>query len=169
MAFNVFEIMQAEKHILTYPKWVVRDGQKVELSAPLAIDGVLLEGLELRLTALLDFPNRDVCFNLLCQPPAGRKIPISRLEWNTMRPHTNRLVGPKNLHGLTFRGTHLHSLDDNWDFTNDSFLDGNLPVARNLEKNPENFLDLLECVANLFNIRNLERLEPPSWTEGTLF
>lgn len=164
MAATLRELVEADKLIASPTDWTKR-GNRLELKLPLEIDGLIEEGFFLRATALEHLPDQEVMFQLeyhgLLIP--GGTGPLTRVEWNSLRPHNNKGKGPPELRFMEQRPSHVHSFDDNWSDTDGALLRDNLPVARPIVEPIQEFIDLLDYVGNLFRINNIRLVKVPEW------
>ncbi len=170
MSVSLPDLFHKKKVVASRLKWRKRDSTRVEFAAPLAIDGSVFEGLELRGKAIVDMPERAVCFNLLYYPTNSRCRQLCRIEWNPLRAHINPLKGNDRLNGKRLdRVSHIHDFDDNWLPEFNRMRLKNLPFAARLDPNPSSFQELLDLVEERLRIEGLRGMEPPPWSEGTLF
>lgn len=164
MAETLKELVEAEKLIATVSDWAKR-GNRLELKLPLEIDGLIEEGLFLRATALEHLPDQEVMFQIeyhgLSIP--GGTGPLSRIEWNSIRPHNNKGKGPQELRFIEQRPSHVHLFEDNWSDGNGALLRDNLPIARPISEPIQEFTELLYFVGNLFRINNINLVKTPEW------
>lgn len=156
--------MEAPKNIEAVPDWSAR-GKKLTCNYPLSIEGVVEEGLFLRGCALEHRPYQEVVLQIeyhgVIAPGGGG--PISRIEWNTLRPHNNKGRGPAEYRYIDQHPSHIHSFDDNWSDANGALLTGNLPVARPITESIQGFTDLLDFAGKVFKINNMRRVIEPPW------
>ena len=169
MDWTLPELVNAQKRLAIAPRWQQIGASRSEMSSALLIDGVAIEGLEVRAKALLDKPERGVTFNLLFHPANSRCIQLIRIEWNPLRSHTNPLSGIPEIAGMLIKGTHIHHFEDNWLHDNACMRERNLPFARPVDLNPASFADLLVLVSDTLRVDGITSLEAPSWREGSLF
>lgn len=162
-------LAKCEKTIPIRPRWVEADSKRFTLVASLEVDGESIEGLGLRANALITIPDRAVCFQLELHPARGPCVPLARVEWRPLRPHTNPKKGPSELQLLRLTGSHVHEFDLNWLEKQGRMRTGNLPVARPVVEDPTNFDSLLVLVQKEFRINSLKAVQPPPWRESTMF
>lgn len=164
MAETLRELVEAEKLIAAPAEWAKR-GRRLELKLPLEIDGLIEEGLFLRASALEHLPDQEVMFQLEYHGLAipGGTGPLSRVEWNSLRPHNNKGKGPSELRFMDQRPSHVHHFDDNWSDGTGALLRDNLPVARPISEPIQGFIELVDFVGNLFRINNISLVKVPEW------
>lgn len=169
MHLTLPELVIADKVIQGRPKWQERDSQRLELTAALSVNSIVIEGLEIRAKAFSTRPERGVCFNLQYFPGHSACTQLCRVEWNPLRPHTNSLNGPDNLAGLFIEGSHIHEFADNWIGSEGVMRIKNLPMAKPINPNPGDFGQLLDFLTTSLKIANMHVIEQPSWRVGDLF
>jgi hypothetical protein len=161
------ELFRAQKTIVGKPAWQEADSEWFRITCPLAIDGEVIEGLELRGGAHQALPNRAIRLHMQHYPAKGPCTPLVRAEWRPIRAHTNPNCGALPL--MRIEGSHVHCFDMNWLEEAGRMRAGNLQCARPLNPDPVSYEAFLAIVKKEFNISNLDMLEMPSWREGTLF
>jgi hypothetical protein len=137
------------------------------MTCALEVDGLTIEGLELRCGALQNAPDRAVTFHLQHYPAKGPCIPLARIDWKPLGSHTNPNAGELPL--LRIDGSHAHEFHLNWLAEHGRMRTGNLPVARPLNPDPRTYDELLAVVGKQFRINGIERIEQPPWRLGDLF
>ena len=166
---DVPALVGAEKELATEPSW--RPGRApddLELSVPLEIDGVVIEGLTLRGRVLKSLPDREVAFQLEYHAPHIVGGPLCRIDWKPLGTHSNRGIGPKHLRHLLQRSSHHHRFDLNWARSEEKTLSGDIPIAVPLEPDPKNFRELLAIVGKEFKIARIQVIEIPPWEPAML-
>lgn len=164
MATTLHELVAAEKLIAAPADWTTK-GRRLELKLPLEIDGAVEEGLFFRGCALERLPDQEVMFQLEyhgVRIPGGTG-PLSRLEWNSLRPHDNKGKGPIELRFFEQGPSHVHHFEDNWSDHTGALLKDNLPIARPISEPIQGFAECLIFVGNLFRISNIAVVKPPEW------
>lgn len=164
MAHTLRELVDAEKSLAVAGDWTKR-GRRIEFLAPLEIDGLVEEGFLFRAIALEALPDREVVFQLEYHGISipGGTGPLTRMEWNTLRPHNNKGRGPVELRFLDQEGSHFHSFEDNWSEAAGAMLRDNLPIARPIIEPIQGFGGCLHLVGNLFQINNIQLVTSPEW------
>ena len=118
MAFELPDIVAAEKTLATTGRWAVRDPRGnsnwLTFVAPLEIDGVTIAGLRLRGTAIISLPDEAVCFQLEYHRPRQHGSALARIEWRPLKGHNNKGLGPKEYRFIETKGCHYHPFDLNW-------------------------------------------------------
>ena len=143
--------------------WAEDERGRHKMTLSLDIDGVTIEGLFLRVTALRSLPDQEVMVQLEYRPPHAAGDALCRLDWRPLRPHRNPMIGPKKLHLLEIPGTHHHSFDLNWLDNKNCMRVGNLPLAKSVDEDPSTFGQLLALVSKEFRISNLSEVPLPAW------
>jgi hypothetical protein len=168
MRWRLPDLVNIEKSIVFTPKWV-EVGSRFELSFPLQIEETVVEGLEVRAKALKEFPDRAVCFNFQYHPANEPCVPLTRIEWNPLRDHTNPIDHSHPLSGLECgKHSHIHKFSDNWLEHSQRMRTRNLPFAALIEPNPATFAGLLDFVSGATRIKGIGLIETPPWVEGDL-
>ncbi|WP_310498330.1 hypothetical protein [Sandarakinorhabdus sp.] len=164
MPDTLHELVKAEKLIAAASEWT-RKGRRLELKLPLEIDGLIEEGLFLRASALERLPDREVVFQLEYHGVRipGEGGPLARVEWNSIRPHNNKGIGPPELRFLEQSPSHMHLFEDNWSDTTGALRGDNLPVARPVPQPIQGFDECLRFVGSLFRINNITLVKTPEW------
>lgn len=156
----------ANKRFPTKPLWKRSDPERLVLVSPLDIDGVTIEGLRFRATALALRPEENVTFQLEFFPPRRqpRGGPIERIEWRPLRGHNNKMIGPAHLHNILQKGTHHHDFRLNWAHSQTAVRKGNLPISMPIVPEPS-FNEILEFVGKAFRIAPIDWVTAPPWPE----
>jgi hypothetical protein len=165
------DLALAQKSLLVGVGWSKADVDGVmQFSAPLAIGGLTIGGLELRGRCHVHHPDRNVMFQVEVTRPGKRtRIPLVRLEWRPLaEPHRNPPGGDPELSRRLIFGSHFHPFELNWVAANDAMRSGNLPVAKPLESDPASFAALIDIAGTLLRINHLGRIQAPSWMERLL-
>lgn len=160
------DIHAAEKRIPTLPKWQQRSIDWFYLVSPLDIAGVTIEGLRLRVTAMVRRPNECVTFQLEYTPPRGdpKGGAFDRLEWRPVSAHTNKGVGPPGLRHVVQSSSHHHSFEANWnDGQSARVKRGELPIAVPISPDPASFEEALALAGERFKINNIGVVDRPPW------
>jgi hypothetical protein len=139
----------------------------LELTAPVAIQGVLRDGLQARISCRSDLPECDVHAQLQVYVPALRGYAnVQRVEWRPNRPHTNDANAPVGLRFETFH--------DRWyDFGLNRRLgikglrQTGTMIAQALPQ-IGSFNELLAFLERVWKISGVSRVPIPPW-EGRLF
>jgi hypothetical protein len=161
-------LVGAEKVLVVPPAWLERGPGVLEMTAPLEMDGVAIEGLSLRGTARKSLADRQVIFQLEYHAADVIGGPICRIEWRPLNKHNNRGIGPKELRNIIQDGSHHHRFDLNWDRSQTDVLRGQLPIAVPLNIDPTSFRALLEVVGKEFRIRRIQSVTVPPWEPSML-
>lgn len=164
MPETLHDLVNADKLIAVPGEWVTR-GRRLEVVLPLEIDEIILEGLLFRATALESMPDREVVFQLEYHGVAipGGTGPLVRFEWNSIRPHNNKGIGPPEFRFMDVIPSHIHLFEDNWSQTNGALLRDNLPIARPISESIQSFTESLAYVGKLFRISNIDLVKVPEW------
>lgn len=160
-------LVRGDKIIVVQPTWVERGADGLELTAPLEIDGVAIEGLTLRGRARKPLADREVIFQLEYRGPDVIGGPICRIEWRPLNKHNNKGIGPKELRNIIQDGSHHHRFDLNWERSQIAVLRGEIPIAVPLD-DPGNFRALLASVGKEFRIKRIQSVTVPPWEPSML-
>lgn len=147
-------------------QWVERDSETVFWTSPIEIDGVAIEGLRFRLTAIRSLPDEAVTCQL--EYHERRKIggPFYRMDWRPLHEHCNKGQGPPELRLLRITGTHHHEFNVNWTFAATQVRRGNLPIAIAVTDEPQTFEELLAFLGKELTIGNIGLVPRPPWQAG---
>jgi hypothetical protein len=169
MAADLVEIFNADKTFPMRPAWKIRDAEWFQLTSPLDINGVTIEGLRFTGSAMRARPEESVSFQLEFHPPRRqtRGGPMARIEWLAMQDHFNKQRGPKEHWNRQITGTHHHPFKVNWDDNQGSVRRGELPIAVEVRPEPT-YAQILVFVGEQFRISPIEWVGMPEW-EGLLF
>lgn len=165
------QLALAEKSLLIGVGWSEPDIDGVmQFLAPLAIDEVTFGGLDLRGQCYSAHPDRAVMLQVEVSRPGIRtRIPLVRVEWRPLaEPHKNPAGSDPELSRRLIFGSHFHPFELNWVASNRAMRSGNLPVAKPLESEPKNFMDLIDIAGALLRISNLSKVQSPNWMERLL-
>lgn len=159
------EIFHAQKSLPLRPSWLQGDNDRLSLVSPLDIDGVTVEGLRLRVTAISCRIEECVTMQIEYFPPKRdvRGGPMARLEWKPLTGHNNKNCGPMEFRNVVISGTHHHRFDLNWDEQSSALRRGNLPIAVPITPDLPSFKTLVDLASQEFRISNLGWLPEPLW------
>jgi len=152
-------LAETQKSLLVSVAWSEPDSDGLmSFLAPLAVNGVTFGGLTLRGNCYRDYPDSATMFQLEVERPGVRtRWPLLRLEWRPLNePH-------KNPDKTLIFGTHFHPFDPNWVEGNQAMRSRNLPWAVEIAPDLATYSEVIDFVANRFNIKGLDRLQPPRW------
>jgi hypothetical protein len=143
--------------------WQV-SGQELTLTAFIDVNGVTSPDVVLRGTAELHYPDARVLLQVERSEGAGNLRPLSRIEWNPVRGHTNKkLGGNKRLHYKQITGSHYHGFAMNWNSAADAPWGPNLPIADAPPQHLGTYAALLAFASVEFRIQDLAVLPAPPW------
>lgn len=165
MADTLRDLVELDKLIAAPAEWHRDHRGRLELKLALEIANLIEEGLFFRATAIERLPDQEVVFQLEyhgVRIPGGSG-PLTRFEWNPLRPHNNRGRGPPELRWIEQHGSHMHYFDDNWSAASGALMKHNLPVARPLSQSIQDFTGCVDLVGNLFKISNIHVVKTPEW------
>jgi hypothetical protein len=158
------ELYEAEKTLSVIPGWQEVESGRLTLVAPLDIDGVTIEGMQLRGRARKNLVDENVSFQLECHSVGVRGGQIARIDWRPMHPHVNPARGAhKDLLRTRVRGSQIHSFERHYMRDLNRIRQRNLPWAEPLGLEPSNFSELLAVVGARFRIAGLEKVAAPPW------
>lgn len=167
---DLAEIFHAEKLLPLQPLWMKEANDRLALVSPLDVDGITLEGLRLRVTAIVTRIDECVTAQVEYVPPKRdvRGGALARIEWKPLKGHNNKNVGPLELRNIVQYGSHHHSFDLNWNQQAAKLRSGNLPISVPLDPDPINFKALVDLIGQEFRIRNIDWIELPQWQPNLL-
>lgn len=162
MAIDAARIHCAKKIPSLSGDWVEEEGRRLSLVIVLEIEGVTIEGLLLRGSALKNHPDEAVTFQLeFAHEPGRRDLAVDRIDWRPLNEHTNGGKGPKEFRYLLLAETHHHAFDLNWLPDEGRLRKSNLPIAQPVNPDLADFDKLVEFVKKCFRIIDLEIPVPP--------
>ena len=157
---------KAEKRIIAAAGW--KQGQRereLKLSIALQTPKDLIAGLELRGNAILNQLDKNVTFQVTLDI-RGQIFRLERIDWRPQNPHVNRF-GPPGLRGLSVESAY-HSFDLNSTLDLETIVRGNLPIAKPLNPEPNDFNELLISLREYLSIMNAEEIMEPPWSPTLL-
>lgn len=159
------ELINAKKSLPLHPSWLIGDNDRVSIVSPLDIDGVTIEGLRMRATAIVTRVDECVTFQIEYLPPGGeiKGGPLTRIDWKPLAAHNNKSFGPAMYRNKIITASHYHSFALNWNEEGKAMRKGNLPIAIPLLPEPQTFERLVDLVRQEFNIVNIDWLQLPPW------
>jgi len=161
---NVFE---AEKSISYFPGWSKPESETdyVWFEAPIEIGGVTETGLVLHGGCYSHRSECNVSFELrYLRTPGKRCLPIERVDWKSLEGgHSNPRKPRSDWAGRRVSDTHLHDFSLNWSETEQRMRSGNLPTAREISTNLNDFEGLREYTGKRLRINNIDVVESPPW------
>jgi hypothetical protein len=139
--------------------------EALELTAPMAIDGVIRDGLQARISCRSDMAERDVHAQLQVYVPAlSAYAHVQRVEWRPNAPHTNSGNAPAKLRFKIFY--------DRW---YDFGLNRRLGVAGLRQTGPmiaqtlpleiATFNELLAFLEQVWKVSGVRRVPMPPWED----
>jgi hypothetical protein len=164
MTDDLQALYEQKKRFPTRPVWRERDANWIQCVQALDIDGVTVEGLRFRATALLRRPDESVTFQIEYLPPRRqpRGGPMSRVEWRPLSGHSNKGRGPAHLRNVLQTGTHHHHFHECWKDSPNQVRKGNLDIALPVEPEPS-WDEILVFVGKEFRIEPIEWVPFPPW------
>lgn len=161
MSIHLKELAASKKSIPLFPDWD-EEGNSLSWISPLDMDGVTVEGLQIRMTAHLLLPDEAVVAQPEFRPPAVRSQQLIRVEWKPLRPHNNKNRGPSEWRLKQFRCTHEHRFEDNWHEPDNRMLAGNLPIAVPIQ-DVDSYKKFLDICCKSLNVENMSLVPLPPW------
>lgn len=157
-------LVDSWKAISVFPGWTVPHPLTgyIRFQCPLEIGGVTEAGLMLKGGTYSTRPECHVTIELFVLIP-GLRLPLMRIDWKGDGHSNRRNLGPKELAGQRFPGTHLHAFELNWVADENRMRKSNLPVAMGISEELQSFADLRTFVGNRFKISNIDVVETPPW------
>jgi hypothetical protein len=162
-------LVSAAKTVPVVPSWKVvpvRDvAAECRLSCPLAIGGLVAEGLTLVAAAPQYLPQQDVVLQLVSVWPASAsRYHLTRIEWRPRKQHRNDGRAPPHLRFREIRGSQIHPFELNCRYGVDALSPSeNLPVAEPLALEPQSYWEFLDLAGTLLNIEALAQIGEPPW------
>lgn len=164
---RIAEILPQEKELLLegviWERRARRGFDALELTAPIAIGGVIRDGLQARLSCRSDMPNRDIHAQLqVYVSELNLYAHVQRVEWRPNAPHTNRGNAPAKLRFKEF-------FDRKYDFGMNrrlgiAGLRQTAPmIAEPLPRQIESFNELLAFLEELWKASGASRIPTPPW------
>lgn len=109
---DLVDFFSSDKEFAQTPVWIPRDDHYFMIaSSSLDIDGVTIEGLELRGNAKIALRDEAVSVQLQYTPPSGKAEHICRVCWKPLHRHNNKGLGPPELRNQWVTVTHCHVFD----------------------------------------------------------
>jgi hypothetical protein len=157
------DLLAAPKSLGSEPEWRT-DGDKLTLAAPIEIDGVTEEGLQLRGSALLRHEMREVTLGLVYLPGGETGGMFERIDAWPLHEHANKGHGPSALRFRTFLvgETHHHGLENNRHLPIEQLLN-DLPVAERIDPQPNSWRALMRHASKAWNFEPDLMLTSPPW------
>jgi hypothetical protein len=164
MSDELRDLFFAEKRLSGELQWVDghREGTFV-LVCPLEIEGVTMEGLRLRASALKFLPDEELCIQMEFHGRRQKFEPMCRFEWRPLSPHDNKGRGPAEFRFRKIRGSHTHPFEMNLAESMRSTRSRNLRIAIPVVPDPATFEDALEFAGKEFRINNMRSIPRPLW------
>jgi hypothetical protein len=163
---NLQRFAEADKTLGITPTWLLdtQNQKRLRLSVPLAIDGVIEEGLYLDCHCPADDGDNDVTINMTYKPAQGLSGPLLRFDWNPIHVHGNKgIIGGKWRY-KPITGTHIHPFSENFAKGVKFMFDNNLPIAFPCDETLPNFREMLRYVGDVMKISDIQRVPLPPIT-----
>ncbi len=141
--------------------------EALDFVAPVAVDGVVRNGLSVRITCRSDLCDCDVHAHLQIYVPAiSADANVQRVEWRPNSRHTNDGKAPAALRFKTFTDRwHEFSLNRRLGI---GALRQTVPmIAQDLPRPIADFNELLEFLGEVWNVEGVVRIPQPPW-EGRI-
>jgi hypothetical protein len=160
-------LLAKEKELqLDRVSWVKRPRagfHQLEFIAPIAVDDVILNGLQARLCCRSDLPEADVYAQLeLYIPLLGAYVHLQRIEWQPNAPHTNNGNAPSHLRFKKLE-TRWHEFGVNRRLGLAGLRQTTTTIAQPLPRDIKNFHDLLVFLEEIWKVRGISRIPVPPW------
>lgn len=156
------------KSISVFPGWADPEPETnyVWFNAPLEIGGVTEPGLVLHGGCYIHRPDCNVTFELrLGRATLHRAVALERIDWRSLQGgHTNQRRHGGD--GGRVSWTHVHLFGLNWIDTRGRMRAGNLPLAKDIDEQLNDFADVLEFTGKQFKINNIGVVSEPGWEYG---
>lgn len=169
MAIDLSVLNAFEKSFPSRPVWRVRDDEWFQLTSPLDVDGVTVEGLRFTASAMRLRPDESVSFCLEYYPGKrdGRGGCFARVEWRALGEHYNKASAPNGLRLARITGTHVHPFTVNWSANSGGVRRGELPIAEEVRPEPT-YEQVVAFVGREFRISNIDWVGAPDWERWIL-
>ena len=161
-------LLTSPKSLASDPEWRT-EGDKAKLTIPIEIEGLTVEGRQLRSTALVRYPMREVTLGLVYLPGGDEGGMFERIDAWPFRRHVNKGHGPKALRFRVFaEGESQHQgLEINAHLPVDQLLD-NLPIAQPIEPPLGSWRDLMRHASKAWRFEPELMLPSPPWQPDLL-
>ncbi len=159
-------LFSAAKAVVQFQGWSEPEPETgyIWFNAPLEIGGVVETGLVLHGGCFRRIPDRNVTFELATISPGGRRVPLARADWRSLRGgHTNDRRPGSPVSGTRVSDCHHHAFELNWIAADGRMRRGNLPQAEELDKGIQSFESLRDWTGNRWNINNISVVLRPPW------
>lgn len=154
---SLLELANADKLLERPVEWD-EDGGWHAARPKLIVAGV--NGLFLRLRSPMRLDRAGLMLQTEHQPGNPRTVqPLARLEWRI--GHTNPNQGPPELRLYECEGTHIHAFDLNYLVTEGRMRQGNLPIARDVDPDPDSVEAFLAFAEKSLRINGVAGLKLP--------
>ncbi|MFV1807427.1 hypothetical protein [Phaeobacter sp. Ax4a-4a] len=167
---DISTVLNLPKQIIEANHWAKGSkGNQIEFRSPLLDDGVVMQGVEFRISCSSNRPNERVSSLLTIETSIGPRC-FARVDWND-RTHVNHGVICGDYQFQDIGPTHYHDplLYDDHQVEPFEFIAAGIPIAREIEVLPDNFSGLMHICAKLYNITNLSKVTEPQWQIPTSF
>lgn len=166
---DLIGILEADKSLSAITGWRPVN-QKNELSAGIEIDAVIQQGVSFRANCRPHLPDESVSLLLLAEIK-GKPRPFARVDWRGSEHNNHNRALCAAYWGQAAGRTHFHDPRDHLHIEMAVLFGGgeDLPIARAIAPEPQNFHDLLATSATLLNINNLTKLPAPPWPRTPSF
>lgn len=139
---------------------------QLEFTAPIAVGGVIRDGLQARITCRSDLPDEDVHAQLQVYVPVlAGYAHVQRVDWRPTAPHTNNAQAPSKLRFKTLK-TRRYDFGVNRRLGIAGLRQTTTMIAQECP-NIENFKDFLVFLEEMWKVRGISRVPMPPW-EGRL-
>jgi hypothetical protein len=139
---------------------------QLEFAAPVAVAGVIRDGLQARFTRRSDLPEEDVYAQLEVYVPAlVGYAHVQRVGWRPNAPHTNNANAPSDLRFKTFK-TRWYEFGVNRRLGIAGLRQTTTMIAKPCP-DIESFYELLVFLEEIWKVQGIRRVPIPPW-EGRL-
>jgi hypothetical protein len=167
---GIADLLGRQKELLSDGlKWErrVRAGRfaALELAAPLAIDGVIRDGLQIRLSCRSNLVEQDIHAQLQVYVPSlGSNAHVLRVEWRPVAAHTNNGAAPAKLQFKKF-ADRWYEFGLNRRLGVAGLQQRVTMIAQPLPADIATFNDLLEFLGIVWVVSGMSRVPTPPWED----
>jgi hypothetical protein len=167
---QISQMLAAEKELLTDGVDWQRRGRAggfdaLEFAAPIAMAGVIINGLQARISCRSDLVDCDVHAQLQVYVPAiSGYAHVQRVEWRPNSRHTNDASAPAELRFRTFTDR-WHEFGLNRRLGVSALRQTGPMIAQALPRNIGSFNELLELLQEVWKVEGIGRIPPPPWED----
>jgi hypothetical protein len=169
---RIADILRQDKELLLEGvSWARRPRtgfDALELTAPIAVGGVIRDGLQARISCRSDMAEQDVHAQLQVYVPAiGHYAHVQRVEWRPNAPHTNGGNAPAKLRFKMFYDR-WYEFSLNRRLGRAALRQTGRMIAQPLPQEVGAFNELLALLEQVWKVSGVSRLPMPPWEDRIL-